>query len=101
MPLLGIAVNPEPGSLVIWSNEDRQGNMDIRTLHAGCKIYKGEKNIISLVSHFLDQNEAQCMAPTRYPHHPEVGRKYLKFHNIKNLFQGTKFMSEYYEFKLM
>ena len=30
MPLLGIAVNPEPGSLVIWSNEDRQGNMDIR-----------------------------------------------------------------------
>ena len=30
MPLLEIAVNPEPGSLVIWHSTDRQGNFDPR-----------------------------------------------------------------------
>ena len=32
MPLLGIAVKPKPGSLVIWYNENRHGMMDIRYL---------------------------------------------------------------------
>ena len=30
MPLLGIAVSPEPGSLVVWHNVDRNGNFDQR-----------------------------------------------------------------------
>ena len=30
LPFLGIAVNPEPGSLVVWHNVDRKGSFDPR-----------------------------------------------------------------------
>ena len=32
MPLLGIAVNPDPGKLVVWRNVDRSGNYDPRSV---------------------------------------------------------------------
>ena len=32
LPLLGIAVNPEPGSLVVWHNLDRNGDFDPRSV---------------------------------------------------------------------
>ena len=44
MPLLGIAVNPDPGKLVVWRNWDRSGNFDPRSVqlrsHPSIHIYK-------------------------------------------------------------
>ena len=34
IPLLGIAVNPEPGSLVVWQNLDRNGDNDPRLVES-------------------------------------------------------------------
>ena len=60
MPLLGIAVVPHPGTLVIWYNTDRNGIMDHRSLHAGCKVFIGHKIVGSTNAMYLDQNTAQC-----------------------------------------
>ena len=61
MPLLGLAVVPYLGSLVIWHNTDRRGNMDHRSLHGGCKVFIGHKIAGSTCAMYLDQ-DAQCAA---------------------------------------
>ena len=67
MPLQGLSVVPQPGSLVIWHNADLDGNLDYRSYHGGCRVFVGNKVAGSLVSLFLDQNKAQCMSIKKYP----------------------------------
>ena len=61
MPLQGLSIVPEPGSLVIWHNTDLEGNMDYRSYHGGCRVFVGNKVAGSLTAMVLDQNKVQCM----------------------------------------
>ena len=62
MPLLGISVVPHPGTLVIWHNTDRNGNMDQRSYHGGCKVFVGHKVAGSTCAMYLDQDKEKCAA---------------------------------------
>lgn len=42
-PRLGIAVKPEKGSAVMWSNLKRSGRSDMLMLHGGCPVLMGTK----------------------------------------------------------
>lgn len=46
-PLLGIAVKPKTGMLVIWNNMDENGRPNMKTLHAGTPVLKGVKHVIT------------------------------------------------------
>jgi hypothetical protein len=60
MPLLGTSVVPKPGALVIWHNTDRNGNMDQRSYHGGCKVFVGHEIAGSTCAVYLDQDQAHC-----------------------------------------
>lgn len=40
-------IRPEPGKLVAWSNLDAAGRPNFATLHAGLKVHRGVKYIIT------------------------------------------------------
>ena len=61
MPLLGLSIVPRPGELVIWHNVDRDGNLDQRSYHGGCKVMAGYKIAGSTVATVLDQDATQCL----------------------------------------
>ena len=60
MPLLGVSIVPTPGSLVVWHNTDRDGNMDQRSYHGGCRVFVGQKIIGTTRAKVLDQDRGQC-----------------------------------------
>ena len=62
MPMLGVVFVPTPGSLVVWHNTDRRGNMDRRSLHGGCRLFKGQKIAGQTCAVWLDQDKLQCPA---------------------------------------
>eukprot|EP00092_Neocalanus_flemingeri_P007022 GFUD01007584.1.p1 GENE.GFUD01007584.1~~GFUD01007584.1.p1 ORF type:complete len:441 (+),score=100.57 GFUD01007584.1:37-1359(+) len=62
MALLGISVVPCPGTMVIWHNVDRNGIMDHRSFHGGCKVFVGHKIVGSTIGLYLDQDKAQSGA---------------------------------------
>ena len=45
MPELGIYVSPKPGRMVHWRNVDKNGEKDHKSLHGGCYIYSGNKQV--------------------------------------------------------
>lgn len=42
-PIVDLAVQPEKGAALLWSNIDAEGKEDFRVLHAGCVLKNGEK----------------------------------------------------------
>ena len=69
MPELGVVFVPHPGSLVVWHNTDRSGNMDRRSLHGGCRLFMGQKIAGQTCALWLDQDKAQCaIEPLLKPH---------------------------------
>jgi len=46
-PKLGIAIEPRPGTLLIWNNADENGVPNPYTLHAGTPVVKGSKYVIT------------------------------------------------------
>lgn len=44
---LGIALDPEPGVLVVWNNANRDGTPNPRTIHAGRPVVRGTKYVIT------------------------------------------------------
>jgi prolyl 4-hydroxylase len=46
-PLLGIAAEPRPGTLLIWNNADERGIPNEATLHAGNRVSRGTKYIFT------------------------------------------------------
>ena len=66
MPLLGLSIVPTPGNLVIWYNVDRDGNLDQRSYHGGCKVLAGHKIAGSTVATVLDQDTTKCL-PIKVP----------------------------------
>jgi prolyl 4-hydroxylase len=45
--VIGKTIQPEPGKLLAWSNLDAAGRPNFATLHAGMKVYRGTKYIIT------------------------------------------------------
>ena len=45
--LIGKTIQPEPGKLLAWANLDCHGRPNYATLHAGMKVYRGTKYIIT------------------------------------------------------
>ena len=45
MPELGIYVSPSPGRMVHWRNLDRNGENVPLSLHGGCRVYSGNKQV--------------------------------------------------------
>merc|ERR1719233_2599710 len=84
MPLLGIAVNPDPGKLVVWRNVDRSGNFDPRILHSPCKVLQGHKNSVSVLAMELQQ-DIQC-SQDRSPSCQGVGCQYSILAEKENMF---------------
>ena len=66
LPLLGLSIVPTPGSLVFWQNTDRDGNMDQRSYHGGCKVFVGQKIVGSTCAMVLDQNMKQSAVRQLY-----------------------------------
>lgn len=46
-PKLGLAIDPEPGLLVVWNNMDRAGRPNPALLHAGTPVRAGVKHVIT------------------------------------------------------
>ena len=46
-PRLGIAIEPRPGTLLIWNNADENGALNPWTFHAGNPVTRGVKYIIT------------------------------------------------------
>lgn len=46
-PRLGLAVEPEPGTLLVWNNMGRTGRPNPMTFHAGSPVEKGAKYVIT------------------------------------------------------
>ena len=44
-PLLGLSVPPEAGSALFWYNLDTGGRGHMETIHAGCPVLLGHKDI--------------------------------------------------------
>ncbi len=44
---IGKTIQPETGKLLAWHNLDSQGRPNFETLHAGLKVYRGVKHIIT------------------------------------------------------
>ncbi|WP_448582460.1 prolyl hydroxylase family protein [Thermaurantiacus sp.] len=45
--IINKTIRPEPGKLLAWSNLDAMGRPNYATLHAGMKVYRGVKYIIT------------------------------------------------------
>ena len=46
-PELGLAVEPEPGTLLTWNNMDRKGRPNRATLHSGTPVEAGSKYVVT------------------------------------------------------
>jgi prolyl 4-hydroxylase len=46
-PSLGIAIEPRPGTLLVWNNADEEGVPNPFTLHAGNPVIRGTKYVIT------------------------------------------------------
>ena len=46
-PKLGLAIAPEPGTLVIWNNMTREGKPNPKTIHAGTPVISGVKHVLT------------------------------------------------------
>ena len=47
-PMLGLAVEPEPGAALLWYNLSSDGQLDTRAMHLGCPVLHGSKWICLL-----------------------------------------------------
>lgn len=46
-PRLGLSIQPDPGTLVVWNNMSRSGRPDRATIHAGMPVEAGSKYIVT------------------------------------------------------
>ena len=46
-PQLGLAIDPQPGALLIWNNAKNDGTPNDMTLHAGTPVVRGAKYIVT------------------------------------------------------
>jgi prolyl 4-hydroxylase len=46
-PRLGIAIEPRPGTLLIWNNADENGTPNPWTIHAGNPVTRGSKYVVT------------------------------------------------------
>ena len=46
-PRLGIAIEPRPGTLLIWNNADEDGTPNPWTIHAGNPVIRGTKYVVT------------------------------------------------------
>ena len=44
---LGVSVEPTPGTVLIWNNADREGDVNWATMHAGTPVRQGVKYVIT------------------------------------------------------
>ena len=60
MPELGIYISPKPGRMVHWRNVDRYGENEPKSLHGGCHIYSGNKQVAVKDYHQPFQKHWMC-----------------------------------------
>ena len=52
---INATVNPTRGSAVFWHNMHANGNLDYRTMHAGCPVLFGQKWVSNKWLHVIGQ----------------------------------------------
>ena len=60
LPELGIYIEPKPGRMVHWRNVDRNGENDPLSLHGGCRVFSGNKQVTIKDYHHRDQKHWKC-----------------------------------------
>ncbi|XP_065118211.1 prolyl 4-hydroxylase subunit alpha-1-like [Paramisgurnus dabryanus] len=54
-PKVGVALQPKKGSAVFWYNLEKNGDVDLRTEHAGCPVFVGNKWVANKWIHEFGQ----------------------------------------------
>ncbi|KAI7809346.1 prolyl 4-hydroxylase alpha II-like precursor [Triplophysa rosa] len=54
-PKVGVALQPKKGSAVFWYNLHKNGDVDLRTMHAGCPVLMGNKWVANKWIHEFGQ----------------------------------------------
>ena len=60
MPELGIYIDPKLGRMIHWRNVDRNGQNDLLSLHGGCRVLAGNKQVAIKDYHQPFQNHWIC-----------------------------------------
>ncbi|KAL8562206.1 hypothetical protein ACOMHN_005191 [Nucella lapillus] len=70
-PLLGAGIRPEKGAAVLWYNVKRNGEGDVRMVHAGCPVLRGDKWGIRYTT-----GTPQVSGTPQVPHKYQVHHRY-------------------------